>query len=57
MATTDGLVQDAGWPFLVAAGRIRDYTVLVAPDFLVASGEQGLLGVTGSALESGPVEN
>lgn len=56
MATADGLVQDAGWPFLVAAGRIRDYTVLVAPDFLVAAGEHGLLGVTGSAIEGGPVQ-
>ena len=30
---------DAGWPFLVAAGRQRDYTVVVAPDFLVAAGQ------------------
>lgn len=33
----------AGWPFLVAAGRRRDYTVVVAPDFMVAAGEAGRL--------------
>lgn len=32
-----------GWPFLVAAGRRRDYAVVLAPDFLVASGDQGFL--------------
>jgi hypothetical protein len=50
------VVRDVGWPFLVSAGQVRDYGVLVAPDFLVASGEQGLLGVVGSAVEGGPVE-
>lgn len=54
---TDRVVQEVGWPFLVAAGRVRDYAVLVAPDFLVASGEQGLLGAVGSAVEGGPVES
>ena len=53
----DRVVEEVGWPFLVAAGRVRDYAVLVAPDFLVASGEQGLLGAVGSAVEGGPVES
>lgn len=53
----DSIVQEVGWPFLVAAGRVRDYSVLIAPDFLVASGEQGLLGIAGSAVEGAPVES
>ena len=53
----DSIVQEVGWPFLVAAGRVRDYSVLIAPDFLVASGEQGLLGIAGSAVEGAPAES
>jgi hypothetical protein len=56
VTTTEGTVEDVGWPFLVSAGRVRDYSVLVAPDFLVASGEQGLLGVTGAAVEGDGVK-
>lgn len=44
-----------GWPFLVAAGRVRDHAVLVAPEWLVASGEYGVLesvGVGGGASPS-----
>lgn len=33
-----------GWPFLVGAGRHRDYSVLQAPDFLVAEATHGQLG-------------
>ena len=57
MGGADSVVHEVGWPFLVAAGRVRDFTVLVAPDFLVACGEQGLLGIVGSAVEGGPVES
>lgn len=32
-----------GWPFLVAAGRRRDYSTLLAPDFLVADLDYGIL--------------
>ena len=43
-----------GWPFLVAAGRRRDYSTLLAPDFLVSTLDYGILdesvrpGVDGS---------
>jgi hypothetical protein len=32
-----------GWPFLIARGRRRGYSVLLAPDFLVVQGEYGFL--------------
>jgi hypothetical protein len=32
-----------GWPFLVAAGRRRDYSTLLAPRFLVAELDYGIL--------------
>jgi hypothetical protein len=32
-----------GWPFLVAAGRRRDYTTLLAPGFLVDELDHGVL--------------
>jgi hypothetical protein len=32
-----------GWPFLVARGRTRGYSVLLAPDFLVARQDYGFL--------------
>lgn len=32
-----------GWPFLVAPGRRLDYTVVMAPEFMVAAGEGGRL--------------
>lgn len=32
-----------GWPFLIARGRSRGYSVLLAPDFLVARGDYGFL--------------
>jgi hypothetical protein len=32
-----------GWAFLVARGRVLGYQLLLAPDFLVASGESALL--------------
>src|SRR4051812_29279194 len=31
------------WPFLVARGRDRGYSVVLAPDFLVADGDYGFL--------------
>jgi hypothetical protein len=34
---------NAAWPFLVAAGRRRDYSILLAPDFLVADLDYGVL--------------
>lgn len=33
----------AGWPFLVASGRRRDYSILLAPAFLVAESDYGVL--------------
>ena len=33
----------SGWPFLVAAGRRRDYRTLLAPEFLVADLDYGIL--------------
>ena len=57
MEAADSVVQEVGWPFLVSAGLVRDYTVLVAPDFLVAGGEQGLLGIAGGAVDGGPIES
>ena len=57
MEAADSEVQEVGWPFLVSAGLVRDYTVLVAPDFLVADGEQGLLGIAGGAVDGGPIES
>lgn len=35
-----------GWPFLIGAGRRRDYATLVAPAFLVADREYGVLNDT-----------
>jgi hypothetical protein len=32
-----------GWPFLVASGRRRDYSTLMAPDFLVGELDYGIL--------------
>jgi hypothetical protein len=32
-----------GWPFLVASGRRRDYSILLAPDFLVADLDYGII--------------
>jgi hypothetical protein len=33
----------AGWPFLIAPGRRRDYSTLIAPDFLVETLDYGVL--------------
>src|SRR5262245_2297443 len=35
-----------GWPFLIAAGRHRDYRTLLAPDFLVAELDYGMLDIS-----------
>lgn len=35
-----------GWPFLIGAGRRRDYATLVAPAFLIADREYGVLNDT-----------
>jgi hypothetical protein len=35
-----------GWPFLIAAGRHRDYSILLAPDFLVQDLDYGFLDET-----------
>jgi hypothetical protein len=35
-----------GWPVLVGAGRRRDFSTLLAPDFLVAGREYGVLSET-----------
>jgi hypothetical protein len=32
-----------GWPFLIGAGRRHEYRTLIAPDFLVAASEYGIL--------------
>jgi hypothetical protein len=44
-----------GWPFLVAAGRRRDYSTLLAPDFLLADLDHGILDeVVRPTSEKGP---
>jgi hypothetical protein len=45
-----------GWPFLVGAGRRRDYSVLLAPDFLLADATHGRLGeiVTPTPVDAPP---
>ncbi|HEX5118455.1 MAG TPA: hypothetical protein VFW65_24990 [Pseudonocardiaceae bacterium] len=42
-----------GWPFLVARGRTRGYSVLLAPDFLVARRDYGFLEVVAGPLPDG----
>jgi hypothetical protein len=45
-----------GWPFLIARGRRRGYTILLAPDFLVAEREYGFLEeVAGTSHQDSPV--
>jgi hypothetical protein len=43
MQPTDIQHHLRGWPLLVAAGRRRDYSTLLAPDFLVAELDYGVL--------------
>jgi hypothetical protein len=45
-----------GWAFLVARGRVLGYQLLLAPDFLVASGESALLmdEIRGEVSAQGP---
>ena len=44
------------WPFLIARGRQRGYSVLLAPHFLLAEGDYGFLEeATGPVPESDPV--
>jgi hypothetical protein len=51
------LAAGTGWPFLVAAGRRRDYTVVLAPEFMIAAGEAGRLGdVVAAGKESDPAQ-
>lgn len=38
--------QPTGWPFLIAAGRHRDYSILLAPEFLVQDLDYGFLDGT-----------
>ena len=38
------MTADVGWAFAIGAGRHLDYRVIAAPDFLVRSGEYGVLG-------------
>lgn len=46
-----------GWPFLIARGRQRGYSVLLAPRFLLAEGDYGFLEqATGAVRESAPVQ-
>jgi hypothetical protein len=45
------------WPFLIARGRQRGYSVLLAPRFLLAEGDYGFLEqATGPVRESAPVQ-
>jgi hypothetical protein len=43
-----------GWPFLIGAGRRHDYTTLLAPEFLIARREHGILDevVTPTAVDA-----
>ncbi len=43
----------SGWPFLVARGRQRGYSVLLAPDFLVAQQDYGWLEDAAGPLPAG----
>jgi len=46
------------WPFLIARGRQRGYSVLLAPQFLLAEGDYGFLEeATGPVRESEPVRS
>ncbi|MGH3735815.1 MAG: hypothetical protein ACRDT6_09375 [Micromonosporaceae bacterium] len=36
-------MPSSGWPFLVASGRRRDHSILLAPDFLVDALDYGVL--------------
>ncbi len=48
-------MTSTGWPFLVAAGRRRDYSTLLAPDFLIADLDYGILDeVVRPTSEAGP---
>jgi hypothetical protein len=42
------------WPFLVAAGRTRDYSTLLAPEFLVTDLDYGFLDEVVRPAEGGP---
>jgi hypothetical protein len=42
-----------GWPFLIARGRTRGYSVLLAPDFLVAGRDYGFLEEVAGPLPDG----
>jgi hypothetical protein len=42
-----------GWPFLVARGRTRGYSVLLAPDFLLARRDYGFLEDVAGPLPDG----
>jgi hypothetical protein len=37
------LTVSDGWPFLIAPGRQRDYSLVLAPEFLVAASSHGVL--------------
>jgi hypothetical protein len=45
----------SGWPFLVGPGRRRDFSTLLAPDFLVAERAHGVLTDLVSAPDAGTV--
>ena len=40
---SDAITGSPGWPFLIAPGRQRDYSLVLAPDFLVAASSHGVL--------------
>ena len=47
----------SGWPFLVARGRRRGYSTLLAPSFLIAEGDYGVLEeAVGPTAEPGQAE-
>jgi hypothetical protein len=44
------------WPFLISRNRTIDYKVIVAPDFLVQTGQENILGnVPGEQVTEKPV--
>jgi hypothetical protein len=45
-----------GWPFLIGAGRRRDYSTLMAPDFLVEALDYGVLDESVRPGSDGSVE-
>jgi len=49
------MTEARGWPFLIGAGRRHEYRTLIAPAFLVAAAEYGILDRHAGELPDGEV--